>query len=111
MTNTPTPPWQNVSASLAPLEAQWRERIEALYQTARAAGLAYDVDVYGDCYQRLFAQLDELDRLLNSRRYLLAGAAPTVVDEWLAALLVRFELVFHGLDSRSKCNSQFSLAR
>ena len=97
MTNTPTPPWQNVSSSLAPLETEWRERIEALYQTARAAGLAYDVDVYADCYQTFFAQLDELDRLLNSRRFLLAGDAPTVVDEWMATLLVRFELVFHGL--------------
>jgi hypothetical protein len=63
---------------------KWREKLDAdLFKVARKAGLTDDPDVYSENYARYFGALDELDTLLNERRYLLGEVTMSAPDQWL----------------------------
>ncbi len=64
------------------------------------AGFATRQAAYERGVQRLFAALDELERRLSERRFLL-GPIPVETDWRLFCTLVRFDAVYHG---HFKCN-------
>jgi putative glutathione S-transferase len=64
------------------------------------AGFATEQPVYERAAQEVFAALDQLERRLADRRYLL-GAQPVETDWRLFCTLVRFDAVYHG---HFKCN-------
>ena len=64
------------------------------------AGFATTQDAYEEAVESLFVMLDELDRTLSHRRYLLGGRI-TESDWRLFTTLLRFDAVYHG---HFKCN-------
>ena len=64
------------------------------------AGFATTQDAYDDAVHPLFETLDDLDRRLEGRAFLV-GDAPTEADWRLFTTLVRFDAVYHG---HFKCN-------
>ncbi|MDH4652343.1 MULTISPECIES: glutathione S-transferase family protein [unclassified Pseudomonas] len=64
------------------------------------AGFATTQAAYEEAFHALFDELDQLDALLESRRYL-AGERITEADWRLFTTLVRFDAVYHG---HFKCN-------
>lgn len=64
------------------------------------AGFSGDQEAYQRAYDQLFAALDWLEDLLDTRRYLL-GDHITEADVRLFTTLVRFDPVYHG---HFKCN-------
>jgi glutathionyl-hydroquinone reductase len=64
------------------------------------AGFARDQQAYEQAFDALFATLDELERRLATRRYLV-GDRLTEADIRLFPTLVRFDSVYHG---HFKCN-------
>jgi glutathionyl-hydroquinone reductase len=64
------------------------------------AGFARSQQAYEEAFDALFATLDELERRLATRRYLL-GDRLTEADIRLFTTLVRFDSVYHG---HFKCN-------
>jgi putative glutathione S-transferase len=64
------------------------------------AGFATRQEAYEEAFDALFAELDRLERLLDSRRYL-AGEYLTEADVRLFTTLTRFDAVYHG---HFKCN-------
>lgn len=85
-----------------------RARIDALNERIYATvnngvyrcGFATTQSAYEDAFRGLFAELDELDRLLAGQRYL-AGDVITEADWRLFTTLVRFDAVYVG---HFKCN-------
>jgi putative glutathione S-transferase len=65
-------------------------------------GFATSQEAYEAAYDALFARLDELEKRLTDREYLL-GDSLTEVDIRLFTTLVRFDAVYHG---HFKCNRQ-----
>jgi len=91
-------PWQTLDDGLGAQELAWRERIELrLYQIACRAGTTDDPEIYQTCYRDFFDELDAIDHLLGERRFALGGTQASIVDGWLSALLIRFEVVFYSL--------------
>jgi putative glutathione S-transferase len=98
--------WAESTVDLYP--AALRAEIDAIndmvYDTVNngvyKAGFARSQEAYEEACERLFATLDELDRRLASRRYLV-GDAPTEADWRLFPTLVRFDAVYYG---HFKCN-------
>lgn len=88
--------------------AQYREEIDALnewiYETLNngvyEAGFATTQKAYEDAAYRVFETLDQMERRLSARRYLVA---PWPVEtDWRALVtLIRFDAVYHG---HFKCN-------
>lgn len=66
------------------------------------AGFATTQPAYEEAYDRLFDELDWLERRLASQRYL-AGEYLTEADWRLFTSLIRFDSVYHG---HFKCNRQ-----
>jgi len=66
------------------------------------AGFASTQEAYDKAFHALFGTLDELERRLASRRYLL-GAQLTEADWRLFTTLVRFDSVYYG---HFKCNAR-----
>ena len=64
------------------------------------AGFATTQDAYAEAARGVFETLDELERRLADRRYLLADR-PVETDWRLFTTLVRFDAVYHG---HFKCN-------
>ncbi|MBA1192178.1 glutathione S-transferase family protein [Pseudomonas entomophila] len=64
------------------------------------AGFATTQQAYEEAFDALFAELDQLEQLLEQQRYL-AGAYLTEADIRLFTTLVRFDAVYHG---HFKCN-------
>ncbi|AOE85036.1 glutathione S-transferase family protein [Pseudomonas sp. TCU-HL1] len=64
------------------------------------AGFATTQDAYEEAFQTLFDELDQLDALLETRRYL-TGEYITEADWRLFTTLIRFDAVYHG---HFKCN-------
>ncbi|MDH4557519.1 glutathione S-transferase family protein [Pseudomonas sp. BN417] len=64
------------------------------------AGFATTQDAYEEAFHTLFDELDRLDALLETRRYL-AGERITEADWRLFTTLIRFDAVYHG---HFKCN-------
>lgn len=64
------------------------------------AGFATTQDAYEEAFHALFDELDQLDALLETRRYL-TGERITEADWRLFTTLVRFDAVYHG---HFKCN-------
>jgi glutathionyl-hydroquinone reductase len=79
----------------------WNEKI---YQTVNngvyRCGFAQSQQAYDLASQKLFATLDEIDRVLATKRYL-CGDRPTLADVRLFTTLFRFDIVYYGL---FKCN-------
>lgn len=73
---------------------------EAVNNGVYRAGFATDQGVYEAAARQLFASLDELDRRLADRRYLVAGH-PVETDWRLFVTLIRFDAVYVG---HFKCN-------
>ncbi|MET9604190.1 glutathione S-transferase C-terminal domain-containing protein [Streptomyces sp. NPDC006512] len=88
--------------------AALRRRIDAIDEAVYAdvnngvyrAGFAGTQASYVRAYERLFARLDALSRLLSESRYLV-GDTITEADVRLFTTLVRFDAVYHG---HFKCN-------
>ncbi|MFT4565018.1 MAG: putative glutathione S-transferase [Gammaproteobacteria bacterium] len=84
--------------SPTPADYEWRKRLASdLFTVARLAGFTDDHNVYVENYAKYFATLDELDILLNERRYLLGGLTIGASDQWLALLLAFHDRVFYAL--------------
>ncbi|WP_342246333.1 glutathione S-transferase family protein [Pseudomonas sp. OTU5201] len=64
------------------------------------AGFATTQDAYDEAFHALFDELDQLDALLETRRYL-TGERVTEADWRLFTTLIRFDAVYHG---HFKCN-------
>ncbi|MDT4851990.1 Glutathionyl-hydroquinone reductase YqjG [compost metagenome] len=64
------------------------------------AGFATTQDAYEEAFHTLFDELDRLDALLETRRYL-TGERITEADWRLFTTLIRFDAVYHG---HFKCN-------
>ncbi|MFC5694625.1 glutathione S-transferase family protein [Pseudomonas sp. GCM10022186] len=64
------------------------------------AGFATTQDAYEEAFHALFDELDHLDALLETRRYL-TGERITEADWRLFTTLIRFDAVYHG---HFKCN-------
>ena len=64
------------------------------------AGFATSQDAYEEAFHALFDELDQLDALLETRRYL-TGEQITEADWRLFTTLIRFDAVYHG---HFKCN-------
>jgi glutathionyl-hydroquinone reductase len=87
---------------------QYRQSIDALnqqiYETVNngvyRAGFATTQEAYESAARGLFAELDELDDRLATRRYLF-GPSPVETDWRLFVTLVRFDAVYYG---HFKCN-------
>jgi putative glutathione S-transferase len=86
------------------LEREIEAMTEANYQTVNngvyRVGFARSQDAYDEAVSDLFVRLEELERLLGERRYLL-GAVLTAADWCLFTTLLRFDLVYHY---HFKCN-------
>ncbi len=82
---------------------RWNEKI---YQTVNngvyRCGFAQTQAAYDTASRELFAMLNEIDRVLASKRYL-CGDLLTLADVRLFTTLFRFDLAYHGL---FKCNQQ-----
>lgn len=81
------------------------DAFDALIRTDIAEGVyrcgtASTQDDYDDAYQRLFDRLDWFAMMLGHQRYLL-GDRITAADVHLFTVLVRFDVVYHGL---FRCN-------
>ncbi|MFZ6044786.1 glutathione S-transferase family protein [Pseudomonas sp. CR3202] len=66
------------------------------------AGFATTQEAYEEAFHVLFDELDRLDALLETRRYL-TGERITEADWRLFTTLIRFDAVYHG---HFKCNRQ-----
>ncbi|KJK14840.1 glutathione S-transferase family protein [Pseudomonas sp. 2(2015)] len=85
-----------------------REQIDALNERiypavnngVYRAGFATSQAAYEQAFDEVFAELDHLERLLGSQRYL-AGEYLTEADWRLFTTLIRFDAVYHG---HFKCN-------
>ncbi len=64
------------------------------------AGFATSQEAYEEAFHTLFDELDQLDALLETRRYL-TGERITEADWRLFTTLIRFDAVYHG---HFKCN-------
>ena len=82
---------------------QWNEKI---YHTVNngvyRCGFAQTQSAYEQATQELFATLDEIDLVLETKRYL-CGDRLTLADIRLFTTLFRFDIVYYGL---FKCNRQ-----
>lgn len=87
--------------SLKPEIDGWNEKI---YSTVNngvyRCGFAQTQSAYEQAAKALFATLDEIDALLQTRRFL-CGSQITLADVRLFTTLFRFDLVYYGL---FKCN-------
>ncbi len=88
----------------APLRAEIDRVNELVYENVNngvyRAGFATSQDAYEEAFHAVFGALDELERRLSPRRYLV-GDAITEADWRLFPTLVRFDAVYHG---HFKCN-------
>ncbi len=79
----------------------WNARIyPSLNNGVYRAGFATTQAAYEEAYEAVFAMLDELERHLENRKYLI-GERLTETDIRLFVTLVRFDVAYHGL---FKCN-------
>ncbi|WP_036481625.1 glutathione S-transferase family protein [Myxosarcina sp. GI1] len=80
---------------------RWNDKI---YHTVNngvyRCGFAQTQSAYDRACEELFTTLDEIDRALNTNRYL-CGDTVTLADVRLFTTLFRFDIVYHGL---FKCN-------
>lgn len=88
------------AASTREQEALSREIYERVNNGVYRAGFATSQRAYEPAARDVFAALDELEKRLAARRYLL-GATPVETDWRLFCTLVRFDAVYHG---HFKCN-------
>ncbi len=88
----------------AKIDEEHRKLSDFLYQRVNngvyEAGFATTQAAYEKAVHALFDALDELDRRLASRRFLLAGE-PVEADWRLFCTLIRFDAMYHG---HFKCN-------
>jgi putative glutathione S-transferase len=81
----------------------WNEKIYATVNNGvYRCGFAQTQEAYEQACHELFATLDEIDRVLETRRYL-CGDQVTLADVRLFTTLFRFDTVYYGL---FKCNRQ-----
>jgi len=86
---------------LQPTIDRWNEKIyDTVNNGVYRCGFAQTQAAYEQACAELFAMLDELDRVLATRRYL-CGPQLTLADIRLFTTLVRFDVVYYGL---FKCN-------
>jgi glutathionyl-hydroquinone reductase len=79
----------------------WNEKIyHAVNNGVYRCGFAQSQQAYNLACQELFAALDEIERVLETTRYL-CGDRPTLADIRLFTTLFRFDIVYYGL---FKCN-------
>jgi glutathionyl-hydroquinone reductase len=79
----------------------WNEKIyHAVNNGVYRCGFAQSQQAYDLAYQELFTALDEIERVLETTRYL-CGDRPTLADVRLFTTLFRFDIVYYGL---FKCN-------
>ena len=79
----------------------WNEKIyHAVNNGVYRCGFAQSQAAYDLASQELFATLDEIERVLETTRYL-CGDRPTLADIRLFTTLFRFDIVYYGL---FKCN-------
>lgn len=80
---------------------QWNEKIyHAVNNGVYRCGFAQSQAAYEKACNELFVALDEIDTVLENRRYL-CGDAVTLADIRLFTTLFRFDIVYYGL---FKCN-------
>jgi putative glutathione S-transferase len=80
---------------------QWNEKIyHAVNNGVYRCGFAQTQTAYNKATDELFATLDEIDQILETRRYL-CGDQVTLADVRLFTTLFRFDIVYYGL---FKCN-------
>lgn len=80
---------------------RWNEKIyHAVNNGVYRCGFAQTQEAYNECCDQLFAVLDEIDRVLEHKRYL-CGEKLTLTDVRLFTTLFRFDVVYYGL---FKCN-------
>jgi len=97
---------QRPTLDLYPPELQmtidsWNQKIyDAVNNGVYRCGFAQTQTAYEQACAELFTMLDELDRVLATRRYL-CGSQLTLADVRLFTTLVRFDIAYHGL---FKCN-------
>jgi len=86
------------------LEGEIEAMTVANYQTVNngvyRVGFARSQEAYDEAVSELFARLEELERLLGERRYLVGGQI-TAADWCLFTTLLRFDVVYHY---HFKCN-------
>ena len=80
---------------------EWNEKIyHAVNNGVYRCGFAQTQEAYNKCCDELFSVLDEIDKALESKRYL-CGEQLTLADIRLFTTLFRFDVVYYGL---FKCN-------
>ncbi|MEN5201365.1 glutathione S-transferase family protein [Pseudomonas wadenswilerensis] len=83
-----------------PIEALNERIYPAVNNGVYRAGFATSQAAYEQAFDEVFAELDHLERLLGTQRYL-AGEYLTEADWRLFTTLIRFDAVYHG---HFKCN-------
>lgn len=79
----------------------WNKKIyHAVNNGVYRCGFAQSQQAYDLASKELFATLDEIERVLETTRYL-CGGRPTLADIRLFTTLFRFDIVYYGL---FKCN-------
>jgi putative glutathione S-transferase len=84
------------------IDAMAEANFHAINNGVYKAGFATSQEAYEDAFDALFARLDELERHLSARRYLV-GDQLTEADVRLFTTLVRFDAAYHG---HFKCNQR-----
>ncbi|PIF48183.1 putative glutathione S-transferase [Pseudomonas sp. 29] len=88
----------------APLRGEIDALNERIYPAVNngvyRAGFATSQQAYEEAFDEVFAELDQLDRLLDANRYL-SGEYLTEADIRLFTTMIRFDAVYHG---HFKCN-------
>jgi putative glutathione S-transferase len=89
------------SETLRPEIEEWNNKIyPAVNNGVYRCGFAQTQEAYDEACKQLFSTLDEIDQVLETRRYL-CGEKLTLADVRLFTTLFRFDAAYYGL---FKCN-------